>query len=66
MGDEVIAVALAEAQAAMATRSCTSGILAGHIHVENNASMRMVARNGWEPLADPGESGYVPWGRPPA
>lgn len=62
-GDEIMAVALEEARAAVGRYGCTDGMLAGHIHVENNASMRMAQRNDWEPLAGSDHGGYVPWGR---
>ncbi len=63
IGDEIMAMALYEAEGFMTVRSYTSGLLAGFIHVDNNASMRMAARNDWEPLDDPLEGGYVRWGR---
>ncbi|MGW5237625.1 hypothetical protein ACWEOW_01690 [Monashia sp. NPDC004114] len=59
-----MAVALEEARAAMEAHGCTEGVLAGFIHVQNNASMYMATRNGWEPLDDPQERGYLPWRRP--
>jgi hypothetical protein len=62
-GDEILRVALAEARSTMTDRLCSSGLLAGFIHVENKASMRMATRNEWEPLSDPGAGGYVRWGR---
>lgn len=62
-GDEIMSVALAEARKAMGDRGCLAGLLAGFIHVGNNATMRMAARNGWEPQGDPAE-GYVRWARP--
>lgn len=63
LGDEIMAVAEAEARAAMERHSCTSLILAGFIHAKNNASMYMADRNRWEPLGAPRDDGYVPWGR---
>jgi predicted NBD/HSP70 family sugar kinase len=64
LGDEIMDVALAEARTVLSDRGCTVGLLGGFIHVENNASMRMATRNGWEPLEDPTTEGYVRWGRP--
>ncbi|MDX6258995.1 MAG: hypothetical protein QOH84_683 [Kribbellaceae bacterium] len=63
LGDEIMDVALAEARATMRERECAVGLLAGFIHVDNNASMRMAARNGWEPQEAPTEAGYVRWAR---
>jgi hypothetical protein len=63
LGDEIMAAALSEACTALRTNNCTTGLLAGHIHVKNNASMRMAARNGWEPISDPNPEGYVRWTR---
>jgi predicted NBD/HSP70 family sugar kinase len=62
-GDEILQVALVEARSTMTDQACVKGLLAGFIHVENNSSMRMAARNEWEPLGDPGAGGYVRWGR---
>ncbi|WP_328322681.1 hypothetical protein OHA70_28195 [Kribbella sp. NBC_00382] len=63
LGDEIMDVAVAEARAAMHQQDCTVGLLAGFIHVDNKASMRMAARNGWEPQDAPTEAGYVRWAR---
>jgi hypothetical protein len=60
LGDEIMAKALAEARAAMTRYSCDSGMLAGYIHTDNNASMRMAARNDWEPLEAPGPESTFP------
>jgi hypothetical protein len=63
LGDEIMEVAVAEARAAMRERGCTVALVAGFIHVDNKASMRMAARNAWEPQGAPTEVGYVRWAR---
>lgn len=63
LGDEIMAVAEDEGRAALEESDCSGLALAGFIHSENNASMRMASRNEWEPLGGPGETGYVPWRR---
>lgn len=64
IGDDIMQVAREEALIAMDARGGEIGILAGIIHVQNDASMRMATRNGWEPQGDPGLDGYVRWIRP--
>jgi hypothetical protein len=61
LGDEMMAVAEAESRAALTESGCAGFTLAGFIHSENKASMRMASRNGWEPLGGPGDTGYLPW-----
>ena len=64
LGDEIMAVAEAEAHTVMAERDCSGLALVGHIHTGNNASMRMASRNQWEALEPPPRNGgYVRWGR---
>jgi len=63
LGDEIMDLAVTETRAALRDRGCAVGLLAGLIHRENNASMRMASRNGWEPQGDPAEKGYVRWAR---
>lgn len=63
LGDELMTVAEREAVAAQTRDGTSNLVLAGYIHTDNHASMRMAARNGWEPLEAPTEGGYVSWGR---
>lgn len=62
LGDDVLRVAVRETYEELAAGPYDRAVVAGKIHIENAASMRMAARNGMEPQGDPTEE-YVLWSR---